>query len=130
MIRLGHATLGSNDLPKAKAFYDALLGSAGVAALFEHRSGGRVYAKDGDIFFVLLGPYDQQPATVGNGSMSCFYFDSPGEVDAFYAKAMELGAADEGPPGYRGPTYYMSYFRDLDGNKLCACDLAAEPAKT
>jgi hypothetical protein len=38
---------------------------------------------------------------------------------------MELGAADEGPPGYRAPTYYMSYFRDPDGNKLCACSLGA-----
>jgi len=82
-----------------------------------------VYGRDGDILFVVLGPYDKSPATVGNGSMSCFRFDSPEEVDAFYAKAIELGAVDEGPPGYRAPTYYMSYFRDLDGNKLCACNL-------
>ena len=127
MIKLGHAVVGSNDLPRAKSFYDALLGSAGVTTLFEHPSGGRVYGRDGEVFFVVLGPYDKQPATVGNGSMSCFRFDGPAEVDVFYAKAMELGAADEGPPGYRAPTYYMSYFRDPEGNKLCACHLGAPP---
>jgi catechol 2,3-dioxygenase-like lactoylglutathione lyase family enzyme len=124
MIGLGHAVVGSNDLEKAKAFYDSLLGSAGVTKLFEHPSGGRAYGKDGSVFFVVLGPYDKKPASVGNGAMAVFRFDAPAEVDAFYAKAMSLGATDEGAPGYRAPKYYMSYFRDLDGNKLCACNLA------
>jgi catechol 2,3-dioxygenase-like lactoylglutathione lyase family enzyme len=120
MIALGHGTVGSNDLERAKAFYDALLGSAGAAPLFEHPSGGRVYGKHGRILFVVLGPYDKKPATVGNGAMHGFSFDTPAEVDEFYAKALALGGTDEGPPGYRAPGYYMSYFRDLDGNKLCA----------
>lgn len=121
MIGLGHATVASNDLERAKGFYDALLGSAGIAPLFEHPSGGRVYGLNGHPFFVVLGPYDKKPATVGNGSMSTFRFDTRDEVDAFYAKALALGGSDEGPPGERAPTFYMSYFRDLDGNKLCAC---------
>jgi catechol 2,3-dioxygenase-like lactoylglutathione lyase family enzyme len=120
MIDLGHSTIGSNDLDRAKAFYDALLGSAGVAPLFEHPSGGRVYGRDGRIFLVVLGPYDGKPASVGNGSMSGFSFDTREEVDAFHAKALALGGFDEGAPGERAPKYYMSYFRDLDGNKLCA----------
>ena len=120
MISLGHGSVGSNDLEKAKAFYDALLGSAGIGTLFPHPSGGRVYGKDGRPFFVLLGPYDKKPATVGNGSMHGFRFDTRGEVDAFHARALALGGADEGAPGERAPTFYMSYFRDLDGNKLCA----------
>ena len=120
MIELGHATVGSNDLAKAKAFYDALMGSAGIGTLFEHPSGGRVYGKNGRPFFIVLGPYDKKPATVGNGSMSAFHFDTRAEVDAFFAKAMALGGTDEGPPGERAPKFYMSYFRDLDGNKLCA----------
>jgi catechol 2,3-dioxygenase-like lactoylglutathione lyase family enzyme len=123
MIALGHATVGSNDLQKAKAFYDALLESAEIAPLFEHPSGGRVYGKDGSPFFVVLGPYDKRPATVGNGSMSAFRFDTRGEVDAFHTKALALGGADEGAPGERAPKFYMSYFRDLDGNKLCAFNL-------
>jgi catechol 2,3-dioxygenase-like lactoylglutathione lyase family enzyme len=123
MIALGHGVVGSNDLQKAKAFYDALLGSAGVTTLFEHPSGGRVYGKDGRPFFVVLGPYDKKSATVGNGSMHGFSFDTPAEVDAFHAKARALGGTDEGAPGYRAPGFYMSYFRDLDGNKLRAFKL-------
>jgi catechol 2,3-dioxygenase-like lactoylglutathione lyase family enzyme len=120
MIALGHGVVGSNRLEEAKAFYDALLGSAGVTKLFEHPSGGRAYGKDGNVFFVVLGPYDKNPATVGNGSMHSFRFDTPDEVGAFHAKALALGGTDEGAPGYRAPTYYFSYFRDIDGNKLCA----------
>ncbi len=120
MIAFGHATVGSNDLERAKAFYDALLGSAEIGPLFEHPSGGRVYGKDGAPFFVVLAPYDKAPAGVGNGSMSAFKFDTREEVDAFHAKALALGGRDEGAPGQRGPDYYMSYFRDLDGNKFAA----------
>jgi catechol 2,3-dioxygenase-like lactoylglutathione lyase family enzyme len=120
MIRLGHGTVGSNRLTEAKTFYDALLGSVGVTKLFEHPSGGRVYGQDGSLFFVVLGPYDQASATVGNGSMHGFRFDTPAEVDAFHAKALALGGTDEGAPGYRAPAFYFSYFRDLDGNKFTA----------
>jgi catechol 2,3-dioxygenase-like lactoylglutathione lyase family enzyme len=124
MVSPGHCTVGSNDLEKAKAFYDALLGSAGVGCLFEHPSGGRVYGKDGKPFFVVLGPYDGKPATVGNGTMVGFCFETRAEVDAFHAKALALGGTDEGAPGARAPKFYMSYFRDLDGNKLCAFNLS------
>jgi hypothetical protein len=116
-----YATVGSNRLDDAKAFYDALLPVAGITRLFEHPSGGRIYGKDGRIVFGVLGPFDGAPATVGNGSMVAFHFATPDEVTAFYAKALELGAKDEGAPGFRhGSPFFMSYFRDLDGNKLCA----------
>jgi predicted lactoylglutathione lyase len=52
--------------------------------------------------------------------MVAFTADSKEEVDAFYAKAIELGAADEGAPGQRIPDrFYGAYVRDFDGNKLC-----------
>ncbi len=120
MIALGHGTVGSNNLQRAKTFYDALLGSAGITPLFEHPSGGRVYGRNGAIFFVVLAPIDGQPATPGNGAMHGFSFTTREEVRAFHATALALGATDEGPPGERAPTYFMSYFRDPDGNKLCA----------
>jgi len=91
--------------------------------LFEHPSGGRAYARHGRLFFVVLGAYDKKPATVGNGSTHTFRFDTRGVVDAFHAKALALGGADEGAPGERAPKFYMSYFRDLDGDKLCAFNL-------
>jgi predicted lactoylglutathione lyase len=67
----------------------------------------------------VLGPYDKQPATIGNGGMIGFSFETPAEVAAFHAKALALGGVDEGAPGPRGTKYY-SPVRDLDGNKLCA----------
>lgn len=123
MATLGYVTVGTNRMDEARTFYDQLLGSAGIRPLWEHPSGGRVYGTDAGYFFVLVGPYDGRPATVGNGSMFALRFESRAEVDAFHAKALALGASDEGAPGERAPAFYMSYLRDLDGNKLCAYSL-------
>jgi catechol 2,3-dioxygenase-like lactoylglutathione lyase family enzyme len=119
MAAVSYFTVGSNDLEKAKAFYDALLGPLGMKSVFEHPSGGRLYSASGMGLFGVLGPYDGQPAAVGNGFMGGFSFDTRAEVDAFHARALELGATDEGAPGERGPGVYFAYFRDPDGNKLC-----------
>jgi hypothetical protein len=120
MATLAYCTVGSNRLGDAKAFYDALLALTDLSPMFEHPSGGRVYGKDGSPVFGVLGPFDGGSATVGNGSMFAFSFDTRSEVDAFHAKALEMGGACDGPPGLRGPSWWFSYFRDLDGNKLCA----------
>lgn len=125
MGAMTYATVGSNDLEQAKRFYDALLSVAGMHALFDHPSGGRVYGAAGVINFAVLGPFDGRPASVGNGGMIGFSFDSRAEVDAFFETAIRLGGASEGEPGVRGPDWYFSYFRDLDGNKLCAYCTAA-----
>jgi len=69
----------------------------------------------------VIKPFDENPATVGNGTMVALAFDAPEKVDALHAKALELGAADEGAPGPRGDgSFYAGYFRDPDGNKLNA----------
>ncbi len=119
-----YATVGSNRLEAAKAFYDALLALIGLEPKFDHPSGGRVYGAAGapehDFCFAVLGPYNRETASIGNGSMAAFRLDTPQQVDAFHALALELGARDEGAPGWRAPIYYMSYCRDLDGNKLAA----------
>ena len=52
--------------------------------------------------------------------MVAMQMKSTDEVDAFYAKALSLGATDEGAPGQRIEGFYAGYFRDLDGNKLNA----------
>lgn len=108
MAALAYSTVGSNRLEEAKAFNDALLGSTDITPLFEHPSGRRVYGKNGAPNFAVLGPFDCNPATVGNGSMFAFKFDTRAKVDAFHAKAMELGGADEAAPGVRGPHWYFS----------------------
>jgi predicted lactoylglutathione lyase len=68
--------------------------------------------------FAVAKPYDEKEATVGNGNMIALPMDSRDQVDSMYAKAMELGATDEGEPGERTETFYGAYVRDLDGNKL------------
>jgi catechol 2,3-dioxygenase-like lactoylglutathione lyase family enzyme len=115
-----YCTVGSNRLDEAKRFYDALLAIAGLEPLFDHPSGGRVYGRDGAFNFAVLGPFDGGAASVGNGSMVAFGCESRGEVDALHAKALALGGVAEGGPDERGPGWYFAYFRDLDGNKLCA----------
>lgn len=121
MMMIGYATVGTNDVSKSIPFFTELLGTNGVVKLFDHPNGGAAFAKDGKLFLGVLEPYDKQPATVGNGTMIALQFPTPAEVDAFHAKALTLGATDEGKAGERGPGFYMSYFRDLDGNKFCAC---------
>lgn len=82
-----------------------------------------MFGKDGKLVLGVLLPYDRNAATIGNGSMVALGMPSREDVDAFHAKAISLGAVDEGAPGERGPGFYMAYFRDLDGNKFCACRL-------
>jgi predicted enzyme related to lactoylglutathione lyase len=112
---IGYTTLGTNDLPRAAAFYDELFGVIGIKRIMDF---GRGYAwgvgMDKPAFGVMR-PYDGQPATVGNGVMVAVACDSQDKV-----KALALGGADEGAPGPRGEGFYAAYFRDLDGNKLNA----------
>jgi predicted lactoylglutathione lyase len=57
---------------------------------------------------------------IGYVTLGTLAASSKEQVDAVYAKALELGAKDEGAPGPRGDGFYAGYFRDLDGNKLNA----------
>lgn len=118
-----YAAVGSNKLEEAKSFYDVLLGLAGMGKAFDHPSGGRIYGQPGVSMFGVLGPYDGGAASIGNGSTFGFHLKSRGDVDAFHAKALELGGTCDGQPGPRGgpqSPFYFAYVRDLDGNKLCA----------
>lgn len=118
---ISYALVGSNNLEGAKKFYDEVLGVCGVGALMEHPSGGRLYGAFGQPFFGVVGPYDQKPATVGNGNMVAWTMKSQDDVKNVYAKALAMGGKDEGAPGPRGPAemnLFMAYFRDLDGNKI------------
>ena len=120
-----YATVGSNHLELAIPFYEQLLGSIGWGRLFDNPGGGKFFGSVAGGMFAVVKPFDGLPATVGNGSMAGFAFDSRSDVDRFYALAMQLGAKDEGAPGDRGGGSYFAYFRDLDGNKLCAWTFAA-----
>ncbi len=124
---IGYVTIGTDDLERARAYYDALLGEIGAKRVmqFADEDGGfTMYGVGRDKpALVITRPYDKGPASCGNGDMVALVFDENEKVDRFHARALELGGTDEGPPGYRGPPemgYYFSYFRDPDGHKFAA----------
>ena len=116
---IGYVTLGCNDLPRAVAFYEVLLGELGAKRTWESETGVSWGVKRGPSLAVM-NPFNGEPATAGNGTMVALAMKNREDVDRVYAKAISLGAKDEGPAGQRGEGFYAGYFRDLDGNKLCA----------
>ena len=117
---IGYITLGSNDIEKSAAFYDALLAELGASRFMEMESFIAWATNPKLPGLSITKPFDGNAATVGNGGMVALVVDSTTKVESIYAKAMELGANDEGGPGPRGDRgFYAGYFRDLDGNKLC-----------
>jgi len=117
---IGYVTVGTNDLPRAAKYYDELLGTIGAKRAMEMDRLVMWGVSPTAPAFAIIKPFDGKPATPANGGTIAFAMDSKEKVDAFYAKAIELGGTDEGPPGNRGPTFYAGYFRDLDGNKCNA----------
>ena len=115
---IGYVTLGTNAIDKAAAFYDALFESIGASRVFETDTFIAWGTSMATPALSIGKPFDGNPATVGNGVMVAIALDSAERVDAFHAKALELGGTDEGAPGARTETFYAGYFRDLDGNKL------------
>lgn len=124
-----HVMVGSNDIERSRAFYDALLGTLGFAGEpFRHvNATGQVrlfYRHDGGSFGISE-PIDGEPATCANGATIGFKCSSPEQVDAFHAAGLAHGGtAIENPPGIREGgslgSMYLAYLRDPDGNKLCA----------
>jgi catechol 2,3-dioxygenase-like lactoylglutathione lyase family enzyme len=115
---IGYVTLGTNDLPRACAFYDALLGEIGAKRIMEFDRGVAWAVSPTSPGLSAIKPFDGNPATVGNGVMVGLALDAREKVDRLYARAIELGASDEGKPGLRVDGFYAAYFRDPDGNKL------------
>lgn len=116
---ISHVSLGTNDFPRAKAFYDAVLGALGLRAIMSFDEGAG-YGREQPEFWVQL-PHDGAAANPGNGTHVCFIAASEAEVKAFHRKALELGGEDEGKPGLRkeySDNYYAAFVRDPDGNKL------------
>jgi catechol 2,3-dioxygenase-like lactoylglutathione lyase family enzyme len=124
-VMIGYVTIGSNDLERARNFYDALMPTLGAGRMLEFGDNFTMYGTGmGKPGLAVCKPYNGDQASVGNGNMTAIACSTRANVDAIYSKAMELGASDEGAPGLRGEegpeAFYGAYFRDLDGNKLCA----------
>jgi catechol 2,3-dioxygenase-like lactoylglutathione lyase family enzyme len=117
-----HIMIGTNDLEKAKAFYDSTLSTLGVgpATIDRHR----IFYRTPTGVFSVTKPIDGEPATFANGATIGFAAKSPGEADAWHAAGLAAGGtAIEEPPGVRegaAGKLYLAYLRDPDGHKLCA----------
>ena len=116
-----HIMIGTNNLEKSKAFYDAVLGTLGVPAgmVDRHRAFWRTPAG----VFSVSAPIDGKPATVCNGGTVGFACDSAAQADAWHAAGVANGGTTcEDPPGVRdgaNGAMYLAYLRDPDGNKIC-----------
>lgn len=116
---IGYVTLGTNEIERAAKFYDELLAELGAKRVMETEQFIAWAVAPDKPALSVTKPYDGNAATVGNGVMVAFAVDSTDKVDAIYAKALDLGAQDEGAAGPRGDSgFYAGYFRDPDGNKL------------
>ena len=117
-----HIMIGTNDLDRAKSFYDAVLGTLGVKPAFVDRH--RIFYRTAGGTFSVSLPIDGKPATFANGGTIGFTCENEAQGDAWHAAGLANGGvACEDPPGVReGPTgkMYLAYLRDPDGNKICA----------
>ena len=125
---ISHTTLGTNDISRAERFFDEFL---------RELNGEKFLKTDRAVFYAFEGhesklaisqPFNGEPATHGNGTMVAFSVDSDEQVKELHAKALSLGATNEGNPGprYHG-MYYGAYFRDADGNKFAIFHAMAAP---
>lgn len=118
---IAYTTIGTTDIEKAKAFYLAVLEEIGGSVIMDTGRLAAIGTAAGGAMLAVCTPYNEEPATPGNGTMVSIAPGSKELVDKLYAKALELGASDEGAPGQRMDGFYGAYFRDLDGNKICFC---------
>jgi catechol 2,3-dioxygenase-like lactoylglutathione lyase family enzyme len=122
-IMFSHVMIGANDLEASRKFYDAVLGTLGMAPGVINRDIRYFYRGPKGVFSFTL-PIDGQAATPANGGTIGFAAESPEQVMAFHEAGIANGGTTcEDPPGFReGPTgnLYLAYLRDPAGNKICA----------
>ena len=118
---IGFVMVGTNNLHKAINFYDTLLNTIELQRVVtkEKYVGYALKNKPDEVEFYVTNPVNKEKATFGNGTQISFLINSKDLVNSFYNVGIKLGGKDEGAPGIRSGDYYC-YFRDLDGNKICA----------
>ena len=118
-MKMNYFVVGTNNMAAAIQFYDALFATEGLNKMVA--SERMTYWLGEDFAFAVAIPFDEQPATNGNGTMLGFNLGSVDKVNELYNKALELGGSCEGEPNQRGPRF-SAYIRDLDNNKICFSD--------
>ena len=114
---IGYVTIGVSDMEKGKAFWTELLEPLGATIMMDLDRIALIGTDMNRPMLAVCVPFDKEQPHQGNGNMVAFPAGSREKVDELYAKAIAMGAADEGMAGERMPTFYGGYFRDPDGNK-------------
>ena len=117
-----HITLGTNDIARARGFYEPVMAVLGIEQPFL-LPGSLVFGTMAGPKLFVVSPFDGNAASHGNGTHAAFLASNRAKVDAFHAAALAHGGSDEGAPGLRAHyhlNYYGAYVRDPDGNKLQA----------
>ena len=96
-----HIMIGSNNLERSRAFYDATFTALGGKPGERDERGRLIYDHDGGRLMITR-PIDGHPATVANGGTA------------------HGGASIETPPCERPNGVFVAYLRDPDGHKLTA----------
>lgn len=124
---LNHVMVGTNDLERAKRFYDAVLGTLGAGQPFRDTTQGghtRLFYRHNGSAFCVTEPINGEEASFANGGTIGFKCDSAEQVQQFHDTAVAHGGVSiEDPPGLRESTIgkmVLAYVRDPDGHKLCA----------
>ena len=118
---IAYTTIGVSDSEKAKAFYLALLEDLGVSVFMDTGRLAALGSPNGGTMLAVCTPYNGEAPDPGNGNMVAIPPGSTEGVDKLHARALELGASDDGAPGQRMDGFYGAYIRDPDGNKICFC---------
>jgi len=123
---IAYVTVGADDIIRAKQFYTAFLPALGYG--LTEGADGLSFAlpvPDGQVpllpDFYVKPTFNGQAASAGNGSMTAFETPSQNQVRDLHAAALNAGGTDEGQPGFRasyGPSFYVGYLRDPQGNKI------------
>lgn len=121
---IAYTTIGSADIDRAKAFYLELLADMDASIFMDLGRLAVIASPGGGGMLAVCTPYNEEPANPGNGNMVAITPGSRELVDKLHAKALQMGASDEGAPGQRMDGFYGAYFRDPDGNKVCFADFS------
>ncbi|SFU00156.1 VOC family protein [Halomonas saccharevitans] len=116
---IGYVTLGVSDMDKAKTFYGELLHDLGAKVLLDMGRIAFIGESMSTPMLAVCIPFNEAPNHPGNGNMVAISVGSKEAVDAYYQKAIALGAVCDGQPGQRiEDQFYGAYVKDPDGNKL------------
>ena len=115
-MKMNYFVVGTNNMEASTKFYDSLFEQTELSQVLSTER--MTFWQGEDFAFAIAIPFNEKPATNGNGTMIGFSVGSTEEVKRLHKKAIALGGTCEGEPNQRGPRF-SAYVRDLDKNKLC-----------